>query len=260
MKLRTYRTFQALVLAGLGIFFLARLVDGKILLYINQRFIFLILLGAVGFLWIAQVVMRARPLESDDVEQSTGEHNEDDHQHEHAHAEGNGRSGFALWIIALPLLIGVLIPARPLGTFEIATRGINTSAPLSVRGDVESEAIEIPSTQRNVLDWIRAFNYADNPAEFEGQLADVTGFVYQDIRLEAQQFMVGRFSLTCCVADAVALGLVVDWPEAASLENNRWVRVRGPIAVLELDGKTVPLVRAEQVESIPSPEQPYLFP
>lgn len=255
MNLRTYRTFQALVLAGLGIFLLARLFDGRILLYINQRFTFLVLAGAVGLLLIAQVVMRSRPAAAED----------DDHAHdgdlhdEHDHAE-HTRTGFGVWILALPLLIGLLVPPRALGTTEIATRGINASAPLTARSGEETLSVELASTQRTVLDWIRAFNYANEPRLFEGEAADVTGFVYHDERLEAGQFMVGRFSLTCCVADAVATGMVVNWPEAAGLVDNQWVRVRGVIEVAEFDEKTVPLIRAASVENVPTPVQPYLFP
>lgn len=259
MNLRTYRTFEALVLAGLGIFFLARIGDGRILYYINQRFVVLTVFGALGFLFIAQVVMRARP----PVESS--ESGPDDHHADHLHEadhEHSRNSGLTLWLVALPLLIGLLVPARPLGSAAAAVRGINTASPLTARTGVEAAGavVALPSTQRSVLDWIRVFKYAGDPAEYNGQPADVVGFVYRDIRLGEGQFMVARFSLTCCVADAVAIGMLVDWPEEASIPENVWVRVRGPVSVSELDGQTVALIDAESVEEIPQPEQPYLFP
>ena len=167
-----------------------------------------------------------------------------------------------MWLVALPLLVGLLIPARPLGSAAAAVRGINTASPLTARSGAEaaSEAAALPSNQRSVLDWIRVFKYAADPAEFSGQPADVVGFVYRDIRLEDGQFMVARFSLTCCVADAVAIGMLVDWPDEANIPENVWVRVRGPVSVGQFDGQTVSLIKAESVEEIPQPEQPYLFP
>ncbi len=256
MSLRTYRTLQALVLAGLGIFLIARIGDGRILLYINQRFIFLTLGGALAFLLIAQTVMRTRPPAEDE------EHDplrpEDGVEHDfHEHGK---RDGLALWVIALPLLVGVLLPVRPLGSTAAATRGMNTNAPLSAGAGDNSNALELPSTQRSVLDWIRVLHEAADPTSISGQAADVTGFIYHDIRLEAGQFMVARFSLTCCVADATAIGMLVAWPDADNLPDNRWVRVRGQVEVSQVDGKIVPLIQAESVEQVPEPEQPYLFP
>jgi uncharacterized repeat protein (TIGR03943 family) len=77
-------------------------------------------------------------------------------------------------------------------------------------------SLALPPAQRTVLDWIRLYG-ADRPARAHGQPADVTGFVYHDPRLQPGQFMVGRFTIACCVADAMALGMVVDWPESAEL-------------------------------------------
>ena len=111
-----------------------------------------------------------------------------------------------------------------------------------------------------MLDWIRALRESADPAVVSGQAADVTGFIYHDIRLESGQFMVARFSLTCCVADAVAIGMVVNWPDSSGLPDNQWVRVRGVVEVSQVEGKSVPLIRAESVDKVPQPEQPYLFP
>jgi len=252
MNLRTYRTLQALILAGLGIFFLIRIGDGRILLYINQRFVFLVLLGAIGLLAIAQVVLRSRP----SVEQEDHAHEEHDNG-DHAH---ENRSGLALWVIALPLLVGVLLPARPLGSLAAAMRGMNTNAPLSAGASTGVQVADLPSDQRTVLDWLRLFEQTPDLTSLSGQSADVTGFIYHDIRLEGGQFMVARFSLTCCVADATAIGMVVDWPEAGKLPDNQWVRVRGPVETGQVEGKIVPRIRAQSVELIPQPEQPYLFP
>jgi putative membrane protein len=87
----------------------------------------------------------------------------------------------------------------------------------------------------------------------------VIGFVYHDPRLSEGQFMVGRFTITCCVADALAVGMVVAWPEAKDLPDNHWVRVQGAVQTVLLDGQTLPLIDAETVEIIPEPQQPYLF-
>ena len=52
-----YTTFQGLITAGLGFWLLLRVWDGTILFYINQRFVLLVLLAALGLLLLAQPIV-----------------------------------------------------------------------------------------------------------------------------------------------------------------------------------------------------------
>lgn len=247
MNLRTYRTYQAMIMAGLGLFLLFKVSDGRILLYINQRFVILVLLAALALLAMAQVALRERPSVAE-VEASDTE----------GHSHHGQRAGWTLWVLALPLLVGLLIPQRPLGASAIQSRGLNLGAVAgNLRPDLTGVSDGIPESQRDVIHWVRL---ASEGTDISGARADVTGFVIHDPRLEEQSFLIGRFAITCCVADATAYGMVVAWPEASSLPDNRWVRVRGLVSQVELDGRLVPAITAEQVDLIPEPQQPYLFP
>lgn len=246
MRLRSYRALQALILAGLGFGLLVKVLDGRVLLYIHQRFVVLVLGAALAMMVLAQLVLRERLEACEDAVASE------------PHA-----TGWGLWLTALPLLVGLLVPEQPLGASALDTRGIfTTTGQRALGGAAESAAL--PSTQRTILDWARIFGEAqEDPAAIQAytrQEADVSGFVTHDVRLAADQFLVGRFTISCCVADASALGMVVDWPDAASLPDNRWVRVRGLVRPLALDGRTVPAIDARVVEVIPEPPLPYLFP
>jgi putative membrane protein len=72
--------------------------------------------------------------------------------------------------------------------------------------------------------------------------------------------MVGRFTVTCCAADASAVAMIVEWPEAAALPDNAWVRVRGPVSAAALNGKPIPLITAASLEEVEQPEHPYMYP
>jgi putative membrane protein len=252
MSLRSFRAYQALILAGLGIYLISKVMDGRILFYINRRFVILVLLAGLGFIFLAQLVFRERQRLTTSVDEEAS-------AHQHAHQENQSGQGWMLWLVAVPLIVGMLAPERSLSGSAVQMRGINTSSSLAIRG-AATRALDIPSTQRSVLDWIRAASEEKDGARIEGQAADITGFVYHDPRLEKTQFLVGRFSIACCVADAVAVGLVVTWPESATILDNRWVRVRGTIHMVDFDGAQLPGIRADQVEYIPEPEQPYIFP
>jgi putative membrane protein len=258
LSFRTQRALQALILAGLGLFMLHKIWTGTLYWYINQRFLLLILGAAIGLLVLARIVLPGRAAPELDHADADHHHEHGD-EHDHDHAHGGSGATWGLIFLAVPLALGLLIPARPLGSSAIANRGINTTAPLAAGGAAPAQ-LDLASTDRNVLDWVRAFNYAQDPHTFAGQAADVIGFVYHDAGLEPDTFLVSRFAVTCCSADAAAIGLLVRWPGAAALENNTWVRVRGPMQVGAYASRPTPLIAAESLEGVDPPAQPYLYP
>jgi uncharacterized membrane protein YcgQ (UPF0703/DUF1980 family) len=66
--------------------------------------------------------------------------------------------------------------------------------------------------------------------------------------------------LTCCVADAVAIGIIVQDEGSSELTPDTWVRVRGTFAAGDLDGDAMPILYADEVQIVEAPEQPYLYP
>ncbi len=257
MSLRTHRSLQALILAALGAFLLQKILSGTLFWYINQRFMVLVLLAGIGLLALAQMVFQS--LRQKDTDPESHDH------HDHARSPSptlphtHTLPVWRLLIVALPVLLGVLIPARPLGVSAIANKGVNTNAPIAA-GSSAAVTLSIAPENRSVLDWVRVFNYESNPTMFDGQPADVVGFVYHDPRLPEGQFLVGRFALNCCVADATAIGMAVVWPDEDNLADNSWVRVRGAVQAASLNGRPLPLIQAASIVQVAEPEQPYLYP
>jgi uncharacterized repeat protein (TIGR03943 family) len=241
MSERNYKILQTAILLGLGAFLLYKITSGTLYFYINQRFTWLVALGGFTFLALAFYAWPRRSLA---------------HQ-EHAHTHTRG--GWGLAVLALPLALGFLVPARPLDSSALESRGLTTNA-LAGLGGQQGIQLSQPSGERNVLDWVRAFNYASDPSMYEGEQADVIGFVYHDDRLAANQFLVGRFAVSCCVADAFAVGVIVESEDAADWPANQWVHVVGAIQVGSLDNTPVPLIVAESIKEVSVPPQPYLFP
>ena len=126
--------------------------------------------------------------------------------------------------------------------------------------DSSAQLFETDSEERNALDWIKLFNFESDLTQFVGQKASVIGFVYFDETLGKNQFFVSRFVVSCCAADGFAIAMVGEWPQASTLEEDAWVLVKGRVRVITLNDQSVPLIEAESVQSIPVPEQPYLFP
>lgn len=244
-----FRSYQGLLLFGLCVFFALKAVNGQLTWYINARFVPLTIFGMIFLAILAQTIFteirRSRKHEM--------EHPDHHHEHDHAPSAAN------LWVMLVPLAIGLLIPARPLDSSAFSTKGFNTSAPL-VNSDSSASIFETESEELNILQWLKIFNYQDDVTEFIGQKASVVGFVYFDDQLETDQFFVSRFVVSCCAADSFAIAMPVRWEKSPELKQDAWVVVRGSIESIELEGRRTPMIVAESVEATDIPAQPYLFP
>ena len=68
-------------------------------------------------------------------------------------------------LMALPLLLGLIIPARPLSAGAVANKDLNSTAAVTITGSAKLDDLNaVPSVKKNILEWVRAFNYADDPA------------------------------------------------------------------------------------------------
>ena len=254
MPPRLYRSFQALLLLGLFLFLMGKVINNQLLWYINQRFVILAQIGIVFLAILAQRLFTEVKLSRERQKAEEQEHNHHhDDDHDHAPAAAN------LWIMLIPLLIGVLIPARPLDSSAVSAKGITTSSAL-VSSQSSSSLFETESEQRNVLDWVKIFYFEKDLNAFIGQQASVVGFVYREESLPQGQFLVSRFILSCCAADGYAVGMIVESPQADSLEKDTWIKVSGPVDVVSFNGSPSPLIHAETIEVVPQPDQPYLYP
>ena len=110
-----------------------------------------------------------------------------------------------------------------------------------------------------MLDWLKLFSSPDI-SQYQGKEIEVTGFVAYNSRVSAGQFTVNRMTLTCCIADPVPVGLPVEWQNGPKIPENTWIRVQGTVNIIEINGEKYPEILAGQVQMIPQPDQPYLFP
>lgn len=235
------------LLIGLGAYFTYNILSGNLANYINERFAWLSYLAAAIFL-VLGIYNLTLALRADDA--YFHKHDDDGHEgHDHS-----ALSWGTVAVIAVPLVLGTLIPSRPLGADAI-DGSVNTS---TAAGSMTTFTLN--PLDRNVLDWLRYFGTLDDYAEITGQPADVIGFVYKEPTFGADQFMVARFTVSCCVADASAIGVPIRWQGAGEVEHNTWVRVQGAFEVADFRGDTLPVLQAASVTFIDQPEHPYLYP
>lgn len=231
------RSLKALTLMGLGLYLYSRIFTGTLLFYINQRFAWLVMMAGVVLVAIG-ASYRYRL--------------DQDHAH-HAHAFSWG--GVAL--IGILIALGLLVPPKPLGASAMGNRQVNLGTLASSQGN---SIMATKVGEKNILDWLVAFQNTPDPAAFTNQPAHLIGFVYRDDRFEGESFMLSRFVVSCCVADATAIGLIVHSPLAASLPGDQWVEVSGHFEPGQFSGKPTPILITEAITRTTAPNQPYLYP
>lgn len=226
---------KTLILFGMGIYLTLLIMTGSLDNYINQRFAWLVVVGALLFFLLALVNFYS----------SRNSQREDSQLHYHITWD-------IVLVVAFPLLLAILIPSRSLG-IEAVNGGVSLN-PVGVAGVSRSPL------DRNILDWLREFDRAATPAQFNGTPVDVVGFVYREPSHPDDGFMLARFTLSCCVADAFPIGMPVIADEAGDLAEGEWLRVGGQLKASAFGGEFLPVVVAEMVERVDEPQQPYLYP
>ena len=262
---------KGLLLLGLGIFLFTRITSGTLNYYISQRFDWLTIAAVLGLV-VVGLSYRYLLQESEDSDAASDDLGPkrsdeagsmaavDSHQHSHNHDHSHALSWSGLVLISLPIVLGLLVPPRPLGVAALQNREISAGGLDSVLPAAAGSTLVKESSERTILDWVLAFHQGDRPAETD--TADVVGFVYLDEAADEAAFTLTRFVVGCCAADAMAVGLPVSLtaglPSEAELEEGQWVRVVGQFA--DSTGNDIPVLVAEQLEAVPEPNQPYLYP
>lgn len=166
--------------------------------------------------------------------------------------------GWVTLLLALPLLLGTLVPAQPLGASTLAGRGFAPQAPVVAPAGAWQLRDSEDTRRWNLLEWSLALTMRGE--QLVGQPADVVGFVFHEPGLGPDAFYITRFVITCCAADGAAVGLPVLWADGGTLPADSWVRVYGRITTTTLAGRPLLAIVATRVEPIARPEYPYLYP
>ena len=98
----------------------------------------------------------------------------------------------------------------------------------------------------------------NDPGSYNGKIIETEGMVYRTGDFGPDTFVVFRFVITCCAADAQAYHAVVKGAGQIP-PNNEWVRVTGRYSMKPVRYKPMPFIENAEVEVINPPKDEYLY-
>ena len=230
------RNTRLIVLVLWSSFFAWLWLTGQVLRYLGPRTAWLVTFGAITLL--AATIAYARS--------SAGA----------ADAHRGASRGEAAGLLAMltPILLAVMLSGSSLGALAASRK-------LTPRGVDLTSLAESLSKGAADIDFLQIKAAGGDPEEGEtlglapGRQVNLTGFVMKSGTGIRAPFTLGRFYITCCVADAIPIGVTVE-PTIADggFPTNTWLQVAG---ALDKKGNAY-VVDAERIEKIPQPSNPYL--
>jgi uncharacterized repeat protein (TIGR03943 family) len=164
-------------------------------------------------------------------------------------------SSSSAWLsaaIVLPVVVVIALPPAALGSFAASRRSSLVSA-----GGFGSSRAEIASGDVTLFDVAGAFRSNDAMKALvarAGTEVSFVGFVNRTSDMAADEFLLTRFLISCCAADALSVQVRVVGAPPGKFARDDWVAVEGKL--YPVGGEV--LVDASDVTAVPRPKRPYL--
>ncbi len=164
----------------------------------------------------------------------------------------DGRRLWLLAALALPVVVILAMPSSSLGTYAASRRGVYSG----ITNLTENGSLQGSATQVEVASAPYDPEVLKALAKRAGESVTFVGFISHEPDALSDEFLLNRFVVTCCVADALnALVRVVNVSEGP-YRSGQWVTVTGVLYPL----KDQILLDARRITRIERPKRPYLTP
>lgn len=209
-------------------------LTGTLRYYVNDRTVWIVLIGGLLFAAVGLVALQRA-----------------------WRAGTNGEPGLS-WrplLFLVPVLVGLLVPARPLSA---------TSGQASSLGALQLASHVSSGTPGDAFGyWINQLSSHPDPTWWQGQHVTLVGFAARQVGLPARSVIVGRYLVTCCVVDATLFGFPAQLDRGALPAQGAWSQVSGVFGRrywVDPSGTQYPVIQHAHVVPVSVPSSPYLSP
>lgn len=184
---------------------------------------------------------------------------------EHTHGHGAGHPIVNTAILLLPLLYMVAggaasgLDSHAFQKRFIGLRAQPTKRPSGLLPPVIDKGKNTPTTTRPGGQ-VTLLELAEWMDHFAGKEVTTIGRVFRHEDQPDDTCWLFRFTMICCAADAIPIGVIVRHPSVGSLDRDTWIRVRGRAEIDTTDdGHKTLRIRADRVQKIEPPSDPYMY-
>lgn len=96
-----------------------------------------------------------------------------------------------------------------------------------------------------------------NPGKYENQDVEVVCQSFSSDELPKNTAMCYRYLITCCAADALPAFIFLSHQDELKIENDKWIKVNGPLSVIRKQDMSFPSVQVESLEYVDEPDFPW---
>jgi uncharacterized repeat protein (TIGR03943 family) len=179
-------------------------------------------------------------------------------RHAHAHAADAIEHALTYALVILPLALGLLVTPRALGAGALGGESVARLLLAYAPGPSPAAGATPPRPAKPIADTADLLGYLREAGlSGAGQRVRASGLALRADGLGAGEFVLLRYAIAHCVADARPVALLVAG-HGDRMVVDRWVEVEGALAVTERDGSQLVTIAAEGARTIPEPPNPYL--
>ncbi len=226
------------------------LQTGLISQYINPKLAYLtlislLLLGIMFIYTLTQVSVRTKQHSSC----CDAQHDADD-THHHCNCDHTSKLKIKnVLILLLPLVLSWLVTPTSIGLSNNQAARVKTATASKIKGEARE------TTQLEIGEYLFEKPGAKRAAFLNSKFY-LVGKVLRTSKLNSDELVLYRMLISCCVADAVPLGVVVKLPAKNDLQNEEWVGVTGK---LEFRAFPKELSEVEPITNMVPPEKIYVY-
>lgn len=208
------------------------------------------LLVAVGVRGIVRIRQRERVGTHDAGDDGLG-------SAEHTHRQGVG------WLLVLPILVVLVLGQQSLGAFAASRSSTRNLPPYSfdIAGYADSQGDGDPTLQ--LVDVYLGAQQRGNRGYLAHHAVQLRGFVTMNPDLGPRSFVLTRFLVSCCAADATPVKIAMIDADHVP-KQGRWVEVTAQLdphftapAGAQSDDLPRTAMRVHAIEPIDEPSEPY---
>lgn len=252
---RLSELLNTLAILAWGILLIKYAVTGQYQLLIHPNYFYLMVLTGILFL-IISIIKFWQLLKTKTIKK-------DQEPHLTIFPPGIGSS-----LLLIAAIAGLLIPPTVLASQTALQRGITETLP-TTRYQPQSFITQTKPEERSLIEWVRTLNAYPEPEAYAGQKAKITGFTIHLPELPDNYLLLSRFVLTCCAVDAYPVFIPVElatnnqeyppdtWLEIAGVMSTETLKIRDRSDTPQEKRRLV--LKANQIEQIPTPSNPYNY-